>query len=261
MVYTLVKNWYAILAAALSGLSLYLISLYPSFTPFISILAVWISVLLGFFYWYFKDKEIGLKRYLLTLLLTAAGFVGVFLIIEWSSIRLLVVVCAMLCVAAIFLAPNKLEEGEIFEFKPWRRMFMMIVVLDTYLISTSVFGLKIFFQTNLPVPFWVLALGLTAVFVISSIIIWQLYYRLPMKYFTIWILLVSTVVLELIWTTQLLPFGYLTLGLIVTWIWYILQLLIRFHISKRGIIWQKQKWFLVANMVLFTSFLYLVRWL
>jgi hypothetical protein len=261
MIYNLIKNWQAFLAAAATGFIFYFISIYQSPLVFGVIFSIWLVLLAGFFYWYWREDEIGLKRYLLTLLLTAVGFVGVFLIIEWVSIRLLVGVVAVISTGVIFAAPKKLDKGKIYEFKPWRRIFMMLVVLDTYLISTSVFGLNIFFQNNLPIPFWLLAIGLTLIFSIASVIIWQLYYHIPTKYFTIWILLISVIILELIWAVQLLPFGYLSLGLIVTWIWYILQLLVRFHISKRGIIWRKQKTFLVANSVLFIIFLYFLRWI
>jgi len=60
---------------------------------------------------------------------------------------------------------------------------------------------------------------------------------------------------ELAWAAQLLPFGYATVGALLTWIWYILQLLVRFHFSERGVDWKKQIPFLVGNIVLMILFL------
>jgi hypothetical protein len=59
----------------------------------------------------------------------------------------------------------------------------------------------------------------------------------------------------------LLPFGVFSLGLLLTWIWYILALLARFYFTQRGIDWKEQWQFLVLNMVLFISvILFFLRW-
>lgn len=57
------------------------------------------------------------------------------------------------------------------------------------------------------------------------------------------------------------PLGYLAGGLLLTWVWYISWLLVRFHLTVEGIVWGKQRWFIIVNAVLLALYLGLaVRW-
>jgi len=67
--------------------------------------------------------------------------------------------------------------------------------------------------------------------------------------------------MEIFWALYLLPFGYIVLGFFATWIWYVMLLLIRFHISTEGIRWKEQTRFLMGNGILFVAMLFLIRWI
>jgi hypothetical protein len=52
------------------------------------------------------------------------------------------------------------------------------------------------------------------------------------------------------------------LGFLFTWVWYIINLLIRFNLTAQGIIWKKQLFFLISNFILYFLFLFFfVRWI
>ena len=83
-----------------------------------------------------------------------------------------------------------------------------------------------------------------------------------MKNFFLQALIMSLVMWEVMWVMHFLPLGYLSLGALVAWLWYLLQLFVRFHLSKQGVVWKKQIIFLLSNLVLYFSVLYFfVRWI
>ncbi len=66
---------------------------------------------------------------------------------------------------------------------------------------------------------------------------------------------------ELAYVFLLLPWGYLVAGLVFAWIWYVLWIMIRFHLSSEGIDWKRQRWFLATNLgALALILLFIVRW-
>lgn len=257
----LIKYWDAFLVGAVSLLSFYLVSIFSSVYGLLSASVAWAVVAFGLFYnRYNKEEKItDLKRYIISILFTILGFLGSYLLIEWVSVRWFLAILGSICIGGVYVASDKLNLSRIAEYKPWRRMFMMLIVFDSFLILASLFGLSVFFNEAL--PFWSLAFTGSVFVACSSLVIWQLYYDKQLKELLLWVILVAIIIFELMWVVQLLPFGYLVSGLIITWIWYILQLFIRFHISERGIIWDKQKFFLTGNAVLFIIFLYFVRWI
>ncbi|HRH23327.1 MAG TPA: hypothetical protein PK295_01705 [Candidatus Magasanikbacteria bacterium] len=141
--------------------------------------------------------------------------------------------------------------------KPLRRMRMMIHVFNMYAGCLALFAINIFFPG---IPFIVVAVVGGIYAAIISLLIWKLYFKVPIREFTLPLLVVGLGVTELIWALHLMPFGYLAQGLLVVWIWYVLQLLIRFHRSPRGIIWKEQLVFLCTNALLFTGVLVFIRW-
>jgi len=259
MIVFIVKYWRAFIASLISLLALILINYFPNLYAFVGVLTVWIFALVWFFYTEYKQVE-NLHVFISILALTILSFTGAFLLLEWQSIKWFIVGLCAVSVGGIFIAPRRLIGGKIYEFKPWRRMVMMLIVFDAYMITTTVFGVDIFF-TNMPVPFWALALVISLIYSYSSYLIWSLYYDYNIYNFALWMFLVAIIIFELMWVAQFLPFGYLAMGLIITWFWYILQLFIRFHLSKRGILWKKQKWFLISNAVLLILFFSFIRWI
>jgi len=257
----LVNYWDGVVSGIISFAGFYLLALFPNYYSLSAILAVWTITTFLLIYRRFRQEEkiTDLKRYLLAVLFSILGFTGVFLLLEWNILRWFIAVLASVCIGAIFVATDKLNLSRIAEYKPWRRMFMMLLVFDSYLILTTLFGVDVFFSEM--ISFWVLALSGSLIFSVSSLLIWQLYYEKGIKELLIWMILVALIIFELMWSAQFLPFGYLVLGLIITWLWYILQLFIRFRLSERGIIWEKQKFFLAGNFFLFLLFFYFIRWI
>ena len=80
------------------------------------------------------------------------------------------------------------------------------------------------------------------------------------KKLAIWAIIFATAVFELMWVMIYLPFGYLALGLLTVWIWYLLQLFVRFHLTKEDIVWKQQISFLLVNLILYIFVLYIIRW-
>ncbi len=88
-----------------------------------------------------------------------------------------------------------------------------------------------------------------------------MYFRVDRQSLLIWGWIVGLASIQLIWVIHMLPFAYGVLGLLATWVWYVMQLFVRFHLGERGILWRKQAIFLATNAVLFTAVLFFfVRW-
>lgn len=141
--------------------------------------------------------------------------------------------------------------------KPLRRIRMMIHVFNVYAGCLALFAVNIFFPG---IPFVAVAAIGGVYTAIISLLIWKLYFKVPIREFALPLLVVLVGVTELMWALHLMPFGYLAQGLLVVWVWYILQLLVRFHRSPRGIVWKEQAVFLGTNAVLFISVLAFIRW-
>ena len=143
-------------------------------------------------------------------------------------------------------------------FKPLRRIVAVIASFDLYVILTAFFALITFFQRS---PFWLISILGAAAGALSAVTIWEMYYEKGYKAWSVWAGVVALITLELLWVVRTLPFGYFVQGLIVSWVWYLCTLFIRFHVSSRGIIWKKQKWFLAGNVICMIALLAFVRWI
>ena len=141
--------------------------------------------------------------------------------------------------------------------KPLRRMRMMAQVFNMYATSLAYFAINVYFPQ---VPFVVLLIigGIYAATL--SLLIWKLYFKLPAREFIFPLVITAFGTAQILWVLQLMPFGYLSQGLLAVWIWYIGQLLFRFHLSPRGIIWKEQIAFLIMNLGMFIGVLFLIRW-
>ena len=137
-------------------------------------------------------------------------------------------------------------------------MMMLLWVFDAYAISTTLFAVSLFFPE---VSFWVLVILSGVVYAYISFMIWRMYFNLKFKKNWLWLSIVTLFMIELVWVMHLLPYGYLASGLLVTWVWYMLQLFIRFHFGPKGVVWKKQTLFLISNVVLYCLILlFFVRW-
>lgn len=146
-----------------------------------------------------------------------------------------------------------------FERKSLRRFMVSCWSWNVFAVLAALFAFDVFFLG----AFWSLPLLLIGSGVCAwvCIQIWQYYYAVKASQLTMWGVVVGVVMFELIWSIHLLPLDYMALGFLSAWIWYVLQLFVRFHLSGKGIDWKKQLVFLGANAVLFAFFLiYFVRW-
>lgn len=197
-------------------------------------------------------------RHLPLIIATIFAASGLFSIIEEHIFRVLLAAGAG-CSLALLLGWS-VEAAPFIHttHKPYRRMRMMLWVFDAYAIVVTLFALTVFFPH---IPFWILHLSGAIVFAGASHMIWRMYASAPLPQAAIWMAVVGLLLSELIWVFSVLPFGYLVSGFLVTWIWYLMQILIRFHFTTRGIEWKRQGVFLGVNVILFITLLvWIVRW-
>lgn len=144
-----------------------------------------------------------------------------------------------------------------FQRKPWRRVVMM-VWSATVCATFGVLAAWHLFFPNWPTI--ILSLVGALVAALAGQQIWALYQTpLPQSYWG-WMAVLGLAMLEITAVVYyFLPFGYFVSALLLGWFWYISQLLIRFYESRTGIIWYRQRWFLLGNAFAIAIFLYIVR--
>lgn len=146
-----------------------------------------------------------------------------------------------------------------FASKPYRRWRL---IMNTFSVAgiwggaSAVISLDIF---GLGSWIWILA---GAVLSTALSVWWWLEYETEKSSrFWIWTVVWFLLFVELGSALFLLPLGYLVNGLIMSWVWYLLWLLARFHLSSEGVNWKKQAPFYVSNFLLLILFLILVvKW-
>jgi len=150
------------------------------------------------------------------------------------------------------------EDLPLHHYKPRRRMLMMFWVLSCFGFSSLFFASITFFQG---MSFWIYSLILALYFSFSFIFIWKLYFVQSAQFFLFWALLSALLIWEFLWVLHILPFGYFVSAFFVVWLAYILQLFIRFELSEKGILWKRQRSFLLGNLALFIFILFIfIRW-
>lgn len=144
------------------------------------------------------------------------------------------------------------------EWPVWRRVLMMLMVFDTYALTTALFALYLFFPA---LPFWILTGVGAGIATTAALFIWRLYGYRSWHQVAAPLLIVALSSAELIWASHFLPFEYGTFGLIIAWLWYLMQLFLRWHMSPAGVVWRRQRWFLLANFAFMVIiFMFYVRW-
>lgn len=195
---------------------------------------------------------------ILTQLFTMFSLSGLFVLVESIFLRWFIVIVAIpLFFFLVWM--NSEFTGRLVHIKekPLRRMRMMIHVFNMYAGCIALFAIDVYFPS---IPAIILISGGGIYAALISLLIWKLYFKSNATVLILPLVVVLIAVAECMWALRLSPFGYLAQGLLVVWIWYILQLLIRFHLSPRGIVWKEQRTFLSMNAVMFVSVLFLIRW-
>jgi len=242
----------------ISSMSLLLIVRIPGRTVFFIVVLVWFALLV------FGEGQLRrLKRSKQTilpiLLATVLSYTSLISIVEWKFLNWPFILLLGISVFLLFQSIVTSEKGLFtIEQKPYRRIMVLIWTLNGYAMITTVFALGLFFPG---IPFWILAVVGGILLGLISFMVWKMYSKLDFRKGLVWIFLMSFLIIELVWVMHLLPFGYLVSGFLVAWLWYILQLFMRFHFGPKGVIWKRQIWFIVSNAVLYSFLMiFFVRW-
>lgn len=246
------------LAIGLIGFaSLLGMSLFPKWWALAGVMAVWILfITIGWrilYVWQRISSDV-----LFVMWAAVFASTGLFFVVDWQLLRWIIMIGTGVLSAMLFGWSISSSGYTTHIEKSYRRILMMLSVLNAYALLTTIFALHIFFQE---ISFWVFGVVASIVVGVITFLIWRLYYPITIKRHWFWVLLVMLIVFELCWTSQVLPLGYTVLSLFVTWVWYLIQLFFRFQFSEAGVNWDKQRNFLIANVVLFFVVLYLVRWI
>lgn len=242
----------------ISAAALIVITAIPGRLTVVAALLLWLAFLI-IGVWYLRQLGRSSGPGLALLLTTATAGAALLSLMEWPALRwFLIILIATVMVLLYYTMGSRGDSLFYREHQPYRRLQMMLWVFDSYALVTLLFALSLFFPQ---VQFWPLALGAGVLFGYTSYMIWNMYAHVTVKRNSLWLMLIGLMMIELVWVMHLLPFSYLTAGLLVTWLWYILQLLLRFHFGPKGIVWPRQRWFLVGNGLLYILALtFFVRW-
>ncbi len=224
---------------------------------FLIVVIIWLFGLITILFTRNKDKN-SFKKSLPLLIVTSVSFLGLILILESVWIKFFVSLFLVgIIIFLIFHSPEKSELSYL--DKPVRRFTVMLWVINLFCLSSIFYAINLFFQN---VPFWLLGFLLSLVTASISVVIWKNYFVVSYKNFLFWFVLMLLMSWEICWVLHFLPFGYLVLGFLFVWVWYIINLLVRFNLTSQGIVWKKQLVFLVSNLVLYFMILFLfVRWI
>jgi hypothetical protein len=223
---------------------------------FIVRLVWWIS--LARFVYYSK----GLRRHLhiFSLLIFYSGATSWLLFIDrdswvWDGVMLLNIFLPAISFSLLPTTQNDLS----FVGKPQRRFRLALSVLGIAGLWSGVGALIAYNIFSVPIFVWIVAVA----FITSSVSVvwWKEYGVQDRNSLVMWMVGIFLLVLEFAWIIELWPIHYLSSGLCITWLWYTVWLLARFHLSSEGIQWKKHFIFLSTNAILFLLFiLTLVRW-
>lgn len=240
----------------LSVLFLFLIFKFTILWLFIAMVIVWIGILV-WANWLAGGKSF-LKRIdnLVLNVASVVAFISLLSLVEWQELQYFLIVLAGLVMALSFSWTVRSEVS--YMDKPYRRMLMMLWVFNAYALTTAFFAASILFPRF---PFWILALLNGILFGLISFMVWRMYFKVRFNNILLWAILVALAMIEIIWVFHFLTFAHLAAGFFVTWIWYLINLFIRFHFDKQDIAWQRQKWFLLFNVIAYIVLLvFFVRW-
>ncbi len=188
------------------------------------------------------------------------GGVMLLLFIEWPLAWYLMTVALVVFPATSFwFLPVKDAELS-FVFKPYRRWQFLSAVFGLAGVISGLFAIQAFQLFNI-LSRWPYIVVATIVSTAVAYWWWHEYGIVHNRRLYLWLLLWLLINIELLWILFLWPLGYLLLGILFVWIWYVLWLMVRFHLSKDGIVWKKQRWFLFVNCLALLIYLFfLARW-
>jgi hypothetical protein len=217
-------------------------------------LAVWLLLVLITYY----PPGFSRKRHAATLGYFFCGSTLLLLFIEWAPAwYAIAALTAVGSLVSFGLIPESAPQSLSFIFKPWRRWRLMMATVSFMGLSSGLFAMQAL-QIIAPLTWWVpLVIGALAA---ATSAWWWWEYELPLKKFFRPALVLGVVLSELSAVISFLPSGYFAAALLVTWLWYVLLLMLRFYQTNDGINWRKQGPFLGLSGLLVAGYLGLLRW-
>ncbi len=208
---------------------------------------------------YFSGKIKRWSHYL-SLTIFGLGVAALLIFMDWP-LAWLVVGGAFVIFPALSFWFLPIKEMDLsFESKPYRRWRFLLAVFGLIGVEsgfTAVAAFQLFNNIN-NLVWWGLAGAIAA---LTAVWWWREYGVRWNRRMAIWSGVFFLLLLEFIGIVMFWPLGYLAGALIICWWWYVGWLMIRFHLSKDGIIWKKQRWFLAINgLAMLIFLLLLVRW-
>jgi len=243
----------AVFSIFILPIALLLINFFPSVWVFYASIAILVAYFSFIALRYNLDKtEVALN------FMTSWSFIVLMLLVENLIFRYVFIFFPLVVFFFIaYWSRPQISHGIHVKEKPLRRMMMMLYVFNTYAFFIGAYAWHLYF----PNYSFVLISSVSAVYsALAAYMIWSLYFKSEFKKLLIWSIIFATVIFELMWVLVYLPFGYLAFGLLTVWIWYLLQLFVRFHLTKEDIVWEKQIGFLALNLILYIFVLFTIRW-
>lgn len=238
-------------AGALAG-----ILLFPTPLVFGIVIVVWLALLTALDRFLLVQQ--GRATALPISLLAAVALLGMLTTVEQRPLQWLLVVLTGIFFSLVWSNALFRRSGAGHTRKLIRRTSMMLWVFVAYGLVTSLYALAQFFPG---IPFWLIAVLGGALLSVIAWMVWRMYVDLPFSRAVLWMVILALVMIEYMWVLYLLPFSFTTSGFLVVWVWYIIQLFVRFHLGHKGIVWKKQRWFLLTNLVMYVALLiFIIRW-
>lgn len=249
----------SITAGLFALLCLVLFDIYPKPWFFLSVLLVWLITLVSLTA-FTRGKCTEFINIISLIVFSIFSVSGLISLLEVVFLKYFLMVIGFFIFFFIFMYHLRGESGALsYKEKPYRRVLLMLWLFNIYSITSFGFALNVFFPA---IPFWIIIVLVSVIIGYISMINWQMYFNLPINKFFLRGILIALIVCELMWVLHLLPLGYLVLGAMVSWVWYLAQLFIRFDLGRKSIIWHKQIVFLISNFILYFLILYFfVRWI
>lgn len=199
------------------------------------------------------------KEHLFLFFLNFLSFLIIYILAESKILRIIISFFIPFTFSFInFWFQTNLKRPVFLKEKPLRRMMMFLLVFSVYSFLVAIFAIAIYF---IKIPFLFLSLLAGVCVALITRIIWQMYFKNEDEKINTWSIFIAVIIFELAIVFYFLPFGFFVSSLLITWLWYIMQLFIRFHISSKGIIWKKQSKFLLINFLLYIIILFIIRWI
>lgn len=217
---------------------------------------IWWVALVNFTYY---PPYINRYKHLAAIILGNIGASALLIFSDSSNLIISKIIAILVPAVSFWLIPARADSLSVME-KPHRRWKFFMAVLGIYGIWLAFYALSIFqiFQSYEIV--WSM---IVASILVSLISIWEWieYGEKPTSKLFIMAGILFLAIAEAAGIVFLWPVGYFVGSFFLTWIWYVSWLLFRFSLTSVGIDWQKQRGFLIANIILMIAFLaFAVRW-